>query len=126
MEHGRSNADPLLDEEDTHSNTPILSRIVTEGDDTTILQRITGTPSLVDWADKNVGDTHIGKRKQKAMTKKGKEKKQKKVLGSNEETPSPKRSPTYQESNLSTSATDTDDDGDGGDQYCIEPSGGGT
>jgi hypothetical protein len=80
MDHGRSNADPLLDEEDTHSNTPILSRIVTEGDDTTILQRITGTPSLVDWVDKNVGDTHIDKRKQKAMTKKGKEKNKRKCL----------------------------------------------
>jgi hypothetical protein len=77
MEHGRSNADQLLDEEDTHSDTPIPSRIVTEGDDTTTLQRITGTPSLADWADKNVGDTHIGKRKQKTMTKKSKEKKNK-------------------------------------------------
>jgi hypothetical protein len=75
MEHGRSNVDPLLDEEDTHSDTPISSRIVTEGDDTATLQRITGTTSLVDCADKNVGDTHIGKRKQKTMTKKGKKNK---------------------------------------------------
>jgi hypothetical protein len=48
------------------------------------------------------------------------------VLASNEETPSPEGSPKYQESNLSSSATDFDDDEDGGDQYCIEPSGGGT
>jgi hypothetical protein len=33
MEHGRSNEDPLLDEEDTQSDTPIPSRIVTEGND---------------------------------------------------------------------------------------------
>jgi hypothetical protein len=33
MEHDRSNADPLLDEKDTQSDTPISSRIVTQGDD---------------------------------------------------------------------------------------------
>jgi hypothetical protein len=32
MEHGRSNEDPLLGEEDTQSDTPILRRIVTQGD----------------------------------------------------------------------------------------------
>jgi hypothetical protein len=37
MEHGRSNSSPLLDEEDTQSDTPILSRIVTEGDDSRTL-----------------------------------------------------------------------------------------
>jgi hypothetical protein len=36
MQHGRSNADPLLDE-DTQSDTPILSKIVTEGDDSRTL-----------------------------------------------------------------------------------------
>jgi hypothetical protein len=63
MEHGRSNVDPLLDEEDTQSDTPIPSRIVTEGDDTRTLQKITDTSSLVDWVNKNVGDTHVGKQK---------------------------------------------------------------
>jgi hypothetical protein len=48
------------------------------------------------------------------------------VLASDEETPSPKGGPKYQESNLSSSATDSDDGGDGGGQYRIEPSGGGT
>jgi hypothetical protein len=37
MEHGRSNADPLLDEEDTKSGAPIPSSVVTEGDDSRIL-----------------------------------------------------------------------------------------
>jgi hypothetical protein len=37
MEHGRSNSGPLLDEEDTQSDTPILSRILTEGDDSRTL-----------------------------------------------------------------------------------------
>jgi hypothetical protein len=90
------------------------------------LQKITGKAYLIEWADETVGDTHIGKRKQKTMTKKGKRKKQKRVLASDEETPSLEGSPKYQESNLSSSATDSDDGGDGGDQYCIEPSGGGT
>jgi hypothetical protein len=61
MEHDRSNVDPLLDEEDTQSDTPIMSRLVTEGDDSTTLRRITGKSSLVDWADETIGDTHIGK-----------------------------------------------------------------
>jgi hypothetical protein len=33
MEHGRSNEDLLLDEEGNQSDTPIPSRIVTQGDD---------------------------------------------------------------------------------------------
>jgi hypothetical protein len=72
MVHGRSNEDPLLDEDDTQSDTPIPSRIVTQGDDATTLQRITGKLSLVNWANETVGDTHIGKRKQKTMSKKSK------------------------------------------------------
>jgi hypothetical protein len=48
MEHGRSNGDPLLDEEDNQSDTPISRKIVTEGDDSRTLQRITGKSSLVD------------------------------------------------------------------------------
>jgi hypothetical protein len=48
------------------------------------------------------------------------------VLASDEETPSPEGSSKYQESNISSSATDSDGGGDGGDQYRIEPSSGGT
>jgi hypothetical protein len=77
MEHGRSNEAPLLDEEDTQSDTPMPSRVVTERDDATSLQKITGKASLVEWADEIIGDTHIGKRKQKTMKKKGQKKKNK-------------------------------------------------
>jgi hypothetical protein len=49
------------------------SRIVTERDDARSLQKIIGKTSLVEWADETVGNTHIGKRKQKTM-KKDKEK----------------------------------------------------
>jgi hypothetical protein len=126
MEHGRSNEDPLLDEEDTQSDTPIPSRIVTEGNDSRTWQRITCKSSLIDWANETVGDTHIVNRKQRTMTKKSKCKKQKAVLGSDEETLSPGQSPKYQESNLSSSTTDSDDGEDEGSQYHIKPSGGGT
>jgi hypothetical protein len=63
MEHGRFNEAPFLDEEDTQCDTPMPSRVVTERDDVTSLQKITGKSSLVEWIDKTVGDTHIGKRK---------------------------------------------------------------
>jgi hypothetical protein len=75
MEYGRSNEASLLDEEGTQSDTPMPSRVVTERDDATSLQKITGKSSLVEWADEIVGDTHIGKRKQKTIKKKGKGKK---------------------------------------------------
>jgi hypothetical protein len=69
---GHSNTEPPLDEEDTKSDTPILNRMVTEDDDRRTLRQITSTPSIVDWAEQNVGDTHIGKRKLKAGPRKGK------------------------------------------------------
>jgi hypothetical protein len=75
MEHGRSNEAPLLDEDDTQSDTPMSSRVVIECDDATSLQKITGKASLIEWADETIGDTHINKRKQKTMKKKGKGKK---------------------------------------------------
>jgi hypothetical protein len=40
------------------------------------LQKITDKVSFVEWANETIGDTHIGKRKQKTMKKKGKGKKQ--------------------------------------------------
>jgi hypothetical protein len=67
---GRSNTEPLLDEEDTESDTPIPNRMVTQDDDRRTLRQIPGTPSIVDWAEQNVGDTHIGKRKLKARPRK--------------------------------------------------------
>jgi hypothetical protein len=48
-----------------------------KSDDSRTLQRITNKSSLVDWADETVGDTHIVKRTQKTMIKKGKGKKTK-------------------------------------------------
>jgi hypothetical protein len=55
-------------------------------------------------------------------------KKPKRVLVSDEFTPSPRRNQPYQEYNNNTSATDDDDDdrGDGASRFYIAPSGGGT
>jgi hypothetical protein len=48
------------------------------------------------------------------------------VIENDEETPSPGQSPKYQESNLRSFTTDSDDGGDDGSQYRIEPFGGAT
>jgi hypothetical protein len=50
------------------------SRIVTKRDDARSLQKIIGKASLVEWADETIGDTHIGKRKQKTIKRRAKEK----------------------------------------------------
>jgi hypothetical protein len=113
MELGRSNADLLVGEEDTKSDTSIPSRIMMQGDDPKTLQRITGKTSIVDWADETIGDTHIVKRKQKTITNKSKERNLKRVLRSDESTISLGHKPPYQESNDNTSVTDDDDGGDG-------------
>jgi hypothetical protein len=127
---GRSYTDPLLDEEDTESDTPLPNRMVTQRDDTHTLRQINGSSSIVDWYEQNVGDTHIGTRL-KAGPRKEKGKKAKvtdeALLASDESTPSPDEgwSPPYQESNLSTSTSSDDDDDDGdGDSggYRIKPS----
>jgi hypothetical protein len=124
---GRSNVEPLLDEEDTESDTPISNRMVTQDDDMRTLMQIACASLIVDWAKQNVGVTHIGKRELKAGPRKDKGKKanttNEPVIGSDESTPSPDEgwSPPYQESNLSTSASFDDDDRDGGG-YQIEQS----
>jgi hypothetical protein len=74
---GRSNAESLPDEEDTESDTPLPGRMVTQGDDTRTLRQITRSASIIDWAEQNVGDTHIRKRKQKVGPRKEKGKKAK-------------------------------------------------
>jgi hypothetical protein len=79
MEHGRFNVDPLLDE-DTESDTPIPSRIMREGDNPRTLHIITGKTSIIALADETIGDTYIGKWKQKTISKKGKEKNRREYL----------------------------------------------
>jgi hypothetical protein len=62
----------------------------------------------------------------RSLERRAKAKKPKRVLGNDDETPSPGQSPKYQESNDSSSATDSDNGRDGGSQYCIKLSRGGT
>ncbi|TVU18691.1 hypothetical protein EJB05_34802, partial [Eragrostis curvula] len=63
MEHGRSNAPPLLDEDATDKQ----------------LEGINLRESIVSWSEDTVGDTHIGKRKHQTTLTKKKGKRQKKV-----------------------------------------------
>ena len=58
MEKGRSNGPPTLDEDSDYSDSPIPSQMFTslahDGDESPL--DVTG------WAEKNIGDTHLGKR----------------------------------------------------------------
>ena len=120
MDNARSNACPELDEDSAESDAPLPSQLVSDLVNLDDLRRTTGASSIAEWADTNVGDTHIGKRK---TQKPPKARPSKKVKGkgprstsvdSDEET---QGSPEYQESNDSSSRTETDDgddDGQGG------------
>jgi hypothetical protein len=71
------------------------------------LQHRTGSSSISEWAPKNIGDSHRGKRKTYAMrpTRHGKRQKGKTVTSDG----------TTEESNDSSSKTDSDDGHDGDD-----------
>jgi hypothetical protein len=128
MEYGRSNRAPVLDEDDDEGDTPLPSHIVTEHITPSDLRTSTGDECISDWARRNVGDTHLGKRKlhvgptrdnpKRQATGKGK----RTIVLSDEDTDDGEgdRSPHYQESQDSSSdddddGDDDDDDDDGGD-----------
>jgi hypothetical protein len=69
MEMGCSNTDPVLDEEDTESDTPLPSSIVAKGTPKENLPK----ENLVKWTKKNVGDTYVGKRKARFVLRKNKQ-----------------------------------------------------
>jgi hypothetical protein len=73
---------------DTESDTPLPSSIVAGG---------TSRENLFEWAKKNVGDTHVGKRNVQFMLPKTR-KKGKKAVASGDEIDSGDKSPWYQES----------------------------
>jgi hypothetical protein len=62
MEYGRSNWQPVLDEKDEDSDIPIPSQLVRDQIDPKDLQTATGDDCISDWARRNVGSSHIGKR----------------------------------------------------------------
>jgi hypothetical protein len=72
MEHGRSNAPPVMDEDSDCSDTPLPSQIFTS-----IVEE---DVNLDQWATKNVGDTHLGKRKTKVPQSQGPQKRSKKTI----------------------------------------------
>ncbi|CAN6355924.1 unnamed protein product [Urochloa humidicola] len=128
MEYGRSNQAPVLDEDDDDGDVPLPSHIVSDQIDPKDLRDATGADCISDWARKTVGDSHLGKRKERKAPKGGDVKRQKgkkvvseKFVGSDDETEDGDghRSPPYQESHDSSAATDNNDDddddcGDGG------------
>ena len=70
MEYGRSNRAPVLDEDEDDGDVPLPSHIVRDQINLSDLREAMGDDSISDWARKNVGDTHIEKRKlQKGPTK---------------------------------------------------------
>ena len=119
MEVGRSTQDPVLDEDNTESDCPLPSHIVTDTVSSLDLQRETGSQNLQQWARKTIGDTHIGKRKASTMRPpkrskrtKGKGKSQT-VVDSDASTEDDNASPIYQESDDSSSSSDSGHDNGG-------------
>ena len=119
MEVGRSTVAPELDEEDTDSDCPIPSHLVTDIVDPNDLRCETGASNLSEWAERTIGDTHVGKRKTSTMQppRRGKKTKGKgkEIVASDDSTDADAgKSPLYQTSNDSSSNTGSDDN-DGGD-----------
>jgi len=119
MEYGRSNRAPVLDKDDDDDDIPLPSHIVRDQINVSDLREATGDDSISDWARKNVGDTHLGKRKlqkglAKGVTKRRKGKGTSKPVSGDTETDDGEgeRSPPYQESKDSSSADDDDDSDD--------------
>jgi hypothetical protein len=69
MDNAWSNACPELDEDSTESDAPVPSPLVTDLVDLTDICRATEASSVAEWAEKNVGDSHIGKRKTRQQPK---------------------------------------------------------
>jgi hypothetical protein len=107
MEHARSTVQPKLDEESPDTDAPIPSAMVTATTHPRDLKCHTGLSSVSEWARKNIGDSHRGKRKTYAMqpTRHNKRQKGKTVTSDG----------TTEESNDSSSKTDSDDGNDGDD-----------
>jgi hypothetical protein len=124
MEYGRSNREPVLDEEDEDRDIIIPSQLVRDQIDPKDIQTAMGDDCISDWAQRNVGSSHIGKRMFQSGPKqgdpkcqKGKTKAPEKPVTSDTSTNDGdgQRSQPYQESGDSSSAEDDDDDDGDGD-----------
>jgi hypothetical protein len=114
MEHARSMVQPKLDEESPKTHAPISSSMVTATADPRDLQHRTGSHPISQWARKNIGDSHKGKRKTYA-TRPKKSTREKGRSVRSDATTEDENSPTYQESNDSSSRTYSHDGNDGDD-----------
>jgi hypothetical protein len=125
FEYGRSNQEPVLDEDDHDDrDVPLPSHLVSDHGDPSDLRETMGDDCISDWARRVVGDSHLGKRKFQEGPKKGDPKRQQ---GKGKTTTVPvdsdtstddgdgQRSPPYQESEDSSSTDDDDGDGDDSD-----------
>jgi hypothetical protein len=139
MEYGRSNHGPVLDEDDDDGDVPLPSHIVTDHINDSDLHDATGDACISDWAHRNVGNTHLGKRmlhkratmsdpkrQQQQIQTRGKGKAAKPVTSdTSTDDGDGQRSPPYQESADSSSADDADDDDSDGDGDGDDDDGGG-
>jgi hypothetical protein len=107
IEHARSTVQPELDKESPDTDAPIHSAMVTATTHPQNLQCRTGSSSILEWARKNIGDSHREKKKTYAMrpTRHNKRQKGKAVISDG----------TTEESNDSSSKTDSDDGNHGDD-----------
>jgi hypothetical protein len=112
MERARSTVQPELDEESADTDAPIPSEMVTTTAHHQDLQRRTESSSVSEWARKNIGDRHRGKRKTYAMWPTRHNKRQKDKTVTSDATTEDQNSSTYEESNDSSSKTDSDDGND--------------
>ena len=118
--------DLMLDEEDTKSDTPLPSsrtpRVTPHYHQASWLKALS-RKILVEWTKKNMGDTHVSKRKMQFMLPKTRKKGKETVTG-DDTTDSGDKSPPYQESVDSSSAVSSDDEGGDGSGSGIGGSGG--
>jgi hypothetical protein len=112
MERARFTVQPELDEESPDTDAPIPSVMVTATTDPRDLQHRTRSLSISEWARRNIGDSHTGKRKTYAMRPKRQSKRLKGKSFKYDGTTEDENSPTYQESNDSSSRTPSDDGND--------------
>jgi hypothetical protein len=115
MECARSTVQPELDEESPDIDAPTPSAMVTATADPRDLQRRTGSSSISEWARRNIGGSHRGKRKTYAMQHKRQSKRLKGKKITSDGTTEDENNSTYEESNDSSSRTNSDDGNDGDD-----------
>jgi hypothetical protein len=115
MDRARSTVQHELDEESLETDVPIHTLMVIATAVPQDLQRHTESQSVSQWAQKNISDSHKGKRKTYAMWLKRQSTRLKGRSVRSDATTEDENRLTYQESNDNSSRTHTDDGNDGDD-----------